>query len=216
MIIPAGCNVERARSHRLPSPNDARRSADWCSSSARWCPAPAGGFEQDTRKSRGTKRAPSEGVRTRLRPDNRIRARPSLSRDSPRETIALNRQPNGEKSRFMAQFSVHSLYPVTDIRTVAGVTVRNADCCRAGNLPLRNKLVFILPAALILSQFAPWLLTPTLMLGAPPTCDSNALKSARPVPAPRQPRPEAGVADKESMTVGLIRTPFSSSPLRSW
>ena len=30
---------------------------------------------------------------------------------------------------------------------------------------LRNKLLFILPAALLLSQFAPWLLTPLLMLG---------------------------------------------------
>jgi uncharacterized protein len=30
---------------------------------------------------------------------------------------------------------------------------------------LRNKLLFILPAALLLSQFLPWLLTPLLMLG---------------------------------------------------
>ena len=30
---------------------------------------------------------------------------------------------------------------------------------------LRNKLVFILPAALLLSQFLPWVLTPVLMLG---------------------------------------------------
>ncbi|VEI12732.1 DUF808 domain-containing protein [Trueperella bialowiezensis] len=30
---------------------------------------------------------------------------------------------------------------------------------------LRNKLVFIVPVALLLSQFAPWLLTPLLMLG---------------------------------------------------
>ncbi|WP_168583080.1 DUF808 domain-containing protein [Gephyromycinifex aptenodytis] len=30
---------------------------------------------------------------------------------------------------------------------------------------LRNKIIFILPAALLLSQFAPWLLTPLLMLG---------------------------------------------------
>lgn len=30
---------------------------------------------------------------------------------------------------------------------------------------LRNKIVFILPAALLLSQFAPWLLTPILMVG---------------------------------------------------
>lgn len=30
---------------------------------------------------------------------------------------------------------------------------------------LRNKLVFILPAAIVLSQFVPWLLTPILMVG---------------------------------------------------
>src|SRR3990170_4922100 len=30
---------------------------------------------------------------------------------------------------------------------------------------LRNKLVIILPVALLLSQFVPWLLTPILMLG---------------------------------------------------
>ena len=30
---------------------------------------------------------------------------------------------------------------------------------------LRNKLLFILPAALLLSQFLPWLLTPILMVG---------------------------------------------------
>src|SRR3954467_3002633 len=30
---------------------------------------------------------------------------------------------------------------------------------------LRNKLLFILPAALLLSQFLPWLLAPILMLG---------------------------------------------------
>src|ERR1700754_4972303 len=30
---------------------------------------------------------------------------------------------------------------------------------------LRNKLIFILPAALLLSQFVPWLLQPFLMLG---------------------------------------------------
>ena len=31
---------------------------------------------------------------------------------------------------------------------------------------LRNKLLFILPGAMLLSQFAPWLLSPILMLGA--------------------------------------------------
>ncbi|WP_166908298.1 DUF808 domain-containing protein [Mycobacterium sp. DL440] len=41
---------------------------------------------------------------------------------------------------------------------------------------LRNKLVFILPAALLLSQFAPWLLTPILMLGATYLCFEGAEK----------------------------------------
>jgi predicted DNA repair protein MutK len=41
---------------------------------------------------------------------------------------------------------------------------------------LRNKLVFILPAALLLSQFVPWLLTPILMLGATYLCYEGAEK----------------------------------------
>jgi len=41
---------------------------------------------------------------------------------------------------------------------------------------LRNKLLFILPAALLLSQFAPWLLTPILMLGATYLCYEGAEK----------------------------------------
>lgn len=35
---------------------------------------------------------------------------------------------------------------------------------------LRNKMLFILPAALLLSQFVPWLLTPILMLGGAYLC----------------------------------------------
>jgi len=41
---------------------------------------------------------------------------------------------------------------------------------------LRNKLLFILPAALLLSQFAPWLLTPILMLGGAYLCYEGAEK----------------------------------------
>ncbi|HET7664975.1 MAG TPA: DUF808 domain-containing protein [Mycobacterium sp.] len=41
---------------------------------------------------------------------------------------------------------------------------------------LRNKLVFILPAALLMSQFAPWLLTPILMVGATYLCYEGAEK----------------------------------------
>ena len=41
---------------------------------------------------------------------------------------------------------------------------------------LRNKILFILPAALLLSQFVPWLLTPILMLGATYLCYEGAEK----------------------------------------
>ena len=41
---------------------------------------------------------------------------------------------------------------------------------------LRNKLLLILPAALLLSQFLPWLLTPILMLGGTFLCYEGAEK----------------------------------------
>ncbi|OBK30706.1 ABC transporter [Mycobacterium asiaticum] len=41
---------------------------------------------------------------------------------------------------------------------------------------LRNKLFFILPGAMLLSQFAPWLLHPILMLGATYLCYEGAEK----------------------------------------
>ena len=41
---------------------------------------------------------------------------------------------------------------------------------------LRNKIFFILPAALLLSQFLPWLLTPILMLGGAYLCFEGAEK----------------------------------------
>ncbi|OBK13356.1 DUF808 domain-containing protein [Mycobacterium asiaticum] len=41
---------------------------------------------------------------------------------------------------------------------------------------LRNKLLFILPGAMLLSQFAPWLLSPVLMLGATYLCYEGAEK----------------------------------------
>ena len=41
---------------------------------------------------------------------------------------------------------------------------------------LRNKLLVILPAALLLSQFLPWLLTPILMLGGAYLCYEGAEK----------------------------------------
>jgi len=41
---------------------------------------------------------------------------------------------------------------------------------------IRNKLLFILPVALLLSQFIPWLLTPLLMLGGTYLCYEGAHK----------------------------------------
>jgi predicted DNA repair protein MutK len=41
---------------------------------------------------------------------------------------------------------------------------------------LRNKILFILPAALLLSEFLPWLLTPLLMLGGTYLCYEGAEK----------------------------------------
>lgn len=76
---------------------------------------------------------------------------------------------------------------------------------------LRNKLVFILPAALLLSQFAPFLLTPILMLGATYLCFEGAEKiwgkisghdgHAAPVAA-------AGEDAEKFMVTGAIRTDF--------
>ena len=79
---------------------------------------------------------------------------------------------------------------------------------------LRNKLLFILPAALLLSQFVPWLLTPILMLGATYLCYEGAEKvlgallkghghdsHAPPVAA------QGGDAEKYMVT-GAIRTDF--------
>jgi uncharacterized protein len=79
---------------------------------------------------------------------------------------------------------------------------------------LRNKLVFILPTALLLSQFLPWLLTPLLMVGATYLCYEGAEKvwgrfnkhgghdhHAAPTTA-------VGVDAERQMAAGAIRTDF--------
>lgn len=78
---------------------------------------------------------------------------------------------------------------------------------------LRNKLFFILPAALLLSQFLPWLLTPLLMIGGTYLCYEGAEKiwekvtghhgANEDVPAGAQ-----GNSQEESMVAGAIRTDF--------
>ena len=76
---------------------------------------------------------------------------------------------------------------------------------------LRNKLLFILPAALLLSQFVPWLLTPILMVGATYLCYEGAEKVLGRVlghDAHAAPTATVGEDAEKKMTAGAIRTDF--------
>ncbi|WP_377639067.1 DUF808 domain-containing protein [Oryzobacter terrae] len=77
---------------------------------------------------------------------------------------------------------------------------------------LRNKLLVILPAALLLSQFVPWLLTPILMLGGTYLCYEGAEKIWEKVSGHEHEQTPAAVdgdADHEkTMVSGAIRTDF--------
>lgn len=79
---------------------------------------------------------------------------------------------------------------------------------------LRNKLLFILPAALLLSQFVPWLLTPILMIGAAYLCYEGAEKVWGRVnkhgghDAHAAPTALVGEDAEKQMTTGAIRTDF--------
>ena len=76
---------------------------------------------------------------------------------------------------------------------------------------LRNKLVFILPAALLLSQFVPSLLTPILMIGATYLCYEGAEKVwgwIRGHDGHAAPTVTVGEDAEKQMTTGAIRTDF--------
>jgi len=77
---------------------------------------------------------------------------------------------------------------------------------------LRNKLLIITPAALLLSQFAPWLLTPILMLGGTYLCYEGAEKIAELVAGHEHVEEAevavAGVDHEKQVTTGAIRTDF--------
>ena len=75
---------------------------------------------------------------------------------------------------------------------------------------LRNKLFFILPAALLLSEILPWLVTPILMIGATYLCYEGAEKLWEWV-GPHDHGAEAGVhepEDEEALVGKAIRTDF--------
>src|SRR5919107_2428420 len=76
---------------------------------------------------------------------------------------------------------------------------------------LRNKLLFILPAALLLSELLPWLLTPILMLGGAYLCYEGAEKVwefLRPHETAHAGAGEEEPADEEQLVTGAIRTDF--------
>ena len=76
---------------------------------------------------------------------------------------------------------------------------------------LRNKLLFILPAALLLSQFVPWLVTPILMVGATYLCYEGAEKVLAWFTghdAHAAPTATVGEDAEKQMTAGAIRTDF--------
>ena len=76
---------------------------------------------------------------------------------------------------------------------------------------LRNKLVLILPAALLLSQFLPWLLTPLLMAGGTYLCYEGAEKIWERLSGHsghEQLATEVGPEQERTMVAGAIRTDF--------
>jgi hypothetical protein len=77
---------------------------------------------------------------------------------------------------------------------------------------LRNKLLFILPAALLLSELLPWLLTPILMIGGTYLCYEGAEKLWETLrPHPEEAGEKAGAEtppNEDALVGGAIRTDF--------
>ena len=78
---------------------------------------------------------------------------------------------------------------------------------------LRNKLLFILPAALLLSQFLPLALTPLLMIGGTYLCYEGVEKIWEKISGHGETDADAAhesgeVADEAAITSGAIRTDF--------
>ena len=73
---------------------------------------------------------------------------------------------------------------------------------------LRNKIVFILPAALLLSQFLPWLLAPILMLGGTYLCFEGAEKIWERITGHQEHKlaVESGPEAESRLVSGAIRT----------
>ena len=76
---------------------------------------------------------------------------------------------------------------------------------------LRNKLLVILPAILLLSEFLPWVITPLLMLGATYLCFEGAEKLWEAVRGHNEvevPAAMQGPGSEETVVSGAVRTDF--------
>jgi uncharacterized protein len=75
---------------------------------------------------------------------------------------------------------------------------------------LRNKLLIILPAILLLSEFLPWLLTPILMLGGTYLCYEGAEKIWHRVKHREDTHAavEEALPDEKTIVTGAVRTDF--------
>lgn len=79
---------------------------------------------------------------------------------------------------------------------------------------LRNKLLFILPAALLLSAFLPWAITPVLMIGGAYLCFEGAEKLIEKVGASRNPNKSDGV-DPATLTSATHESQMVQSAVRT-
>ena len=95
---------------------------------------------------------------------------------------------------------VHGFQPARELPVIKKIAVGS----------LRNKLLLILPVAMLLSQFADWLLTPILMLGGCYLSFEGAEKLWEKVrrhePAAETPAAEVGPEQEKAMISGAIRT----------
>lgn len=79
---------------------------------------------------------------------------------------------------------------------------------------LKNKLIFLLPAALVLSNFAPWAITPLLMFGGAYLCFEGAEKVVHALFPHASPEIEQDLTPRdpkhleEARVVGAIKTDF--------
>ena len=97
---------------------------------------------------------------------------------------------------------VHGFRPERELPVIKRIAVGS----------LRNKLLLILPAALLLSELLPWLLTPILMIGGTYLCYEGAEKLWETI-SPHRPHAEAPVSaqgpeQEEALAGGAIRTDF--------